>query len=440
MTAAVLHLHQLDVHKMKLPARTQKQELAFSYADKYPYSIIAKDPRLGKSRVAIEIREKYKNNCLIVCPSYLVPNWRKEILKWAGPKLITMFEKGSDIYDVFDSDYVIISFDLAQKAEWLFEWCDMLIIDEGHHLKSMSAKRTQFIHKNVFENSIKRVHILTGTPLKNRVKEFYSLLALMCYDPRAADSQFLDLYPTEIDFADRFSDREEFTMEIKNRYVQIVKWSGLKNVEELKKWLKGKYIRIRADKKDLPPLQTIPTLVSNSTDPNLWKAFESYFNGGKDGERESVMPKFKAEAALKKVPFTIKYADDLLEKVKCVLIYSDHVASAEAIAAHFGVRALTGKVPSKLRSKLATAFQNGEGKVCVATIGALKEGKDLFRSNDVLFNDQCWVPGDMVQAINRIRIMGDKTPKTVHKIFGSPQDEKISTALEEKMAVINAAT
>lgn len=425
---------------MKLPARTQKQELAFSYADNHPYSIIAKDPRLGKSRVAIELREKLKNNCLIVCPSYLVPNWRKEIIKWAGPKLITMFEKGSEIYDVFDSDYAIISFDLAQKAEWLFDWCDMLIIDEGHHLKSMSAKRTQFIHKNVFENSIKRVHVLTGTPLKNRVKEFYSLLALMNYDPRIADSEFLTAYPTEIDFADHFSNREEFTMEIKNRYVPIVKWSGLRNVEELRKWLKGKYIRIKADKKDLPDLQTISTLVSSAYDPHLWKAFESYFNGGQDDERSSVNPQYKAEAALKKVPFTIKYLEDLLEKVDCVLVYSDHVASAEVIAAHFGVRALTGKVPKKLRSKLADDFQAGHGRILPATIGALKEGKDLFRSNDVVFNDQCWVPGDMVQAINRIRIMGDKTPKTVHKIFGSPQDEKISVALEEKMAVIDAAT
>lgn len=423
---------------MSRPAFNRAQKLAFPFAEKHPYSILAVDPRLGKSRVAIELREKLGGNCLVLCPSYLVLNWVKEIRKWSGLSTeITAIQKGKDIYDLCDTDYAVVSYDLAQKAENFFDWADMVIIDEGHNLKSMDAKRTQFVHKVIYEYSIPRLHVLTGTPLKNRVKEFYSLLALMNYDPRVADSEFLKLYPSEIDFADQFSFRESYKIEINGKMVTILKWTGLRNLDELKTHLKGKYLRIKASTKDLPPVMFRPILISQSPDPGLLAAFNTHFQ---QDNKSSVKPEIKAEAALKKVPFTIKYIKDLLQEVDCVAVYSDHVAPAEAIAQAFGVKALTGKVPQKLRTRMADEFQAGKGRVLAATIGALKEGKDLYRANDIVLNDPPWVPGDIKQVINRIRIVGKKNPCMVHEIFGSPQDEYITLALKEKAEVIEAAT
>lgn len=429
---------------MKRPAATAKQKLAFRYALKNPYSIIAMDPRLGKSRVAIAIREKLNLNCLVVCPGYLVPNWPKEIFKWVKRKdpMVTVFQKGSQLYDVCDADYVVISYDLAKKADFLFEWADMVVLDEGHHLKSMVAKRTEFIHKNIYENSIPRMHVLTGTILKNRVKEFYSPLALTYYNPSEREVKFLDLYPSEIDFADQFSYRREFKVKVKTKRgrtvkMQIAKWEGLRNVDELRQHLKGRYIRIKADEKDLPPVQYKSIYVSDTPNRALLDAFNLYFEGEGTG---SVKPDIKATAALKKTPFTIKYAEDLLEERDCVLIYSDHVASCEAIAQHFGVPAVTGKMSGASRAVIAADFQAGKGRMICATIGALKEGQDLFRAKDIIFNDYPWVPGDLKQVVNRIRGLGQKAPRTVHKIVGSPQDDYIMQAIEEKLLVIEAAT
>lgn len=423
---------------MSRPAFNRAQARAFPFALKHPYSILALDPRLGKSRVAIEIREQLQNNCLVICPSYLVLNWVKEIRKWAAPDVqVTAIQKGADIYDICDSDFAVISYDLAKKAENFFDWADMVVIDEGHNLKSMDAQRTQFIHRCIYEYSIPRLHILTGTPIKNRVKEFYSLLALTNYNPRVADSQFLDRYPSEIDFADQFSNRRKYQLQIGNKRVTILKWEGLRNVHELKKHLKGKYLRIRATEDDLPPVMYKPILISETPDPDLLQTFNAHFEGDDAG---SVKSDKKAEAALKKVPFTVKYAQGLLEEVDCCLIYSDHVASAEAIAQKFNVRALTGKVSSKLRSRLADKFQAGEGKVLVATVGALKEGRDLYRANDIILNDYPWVPGDLKQVINRIRKVGKKNPCMVHEIFGSPQDSYITDVLKSKIEVIEKAT
>lgn len=428
------------------PPLKEYQRRAIDFAHKHPYSILALSPGLGKSRVAIEIQNKLKLNCLVVCPSYLISNWGKEISKWSvRGTMATLFKKGKDIYEPCDSDFVVTSYDLVQKAEHLFEWADMVVLDEGHALKSLKAKRTEFIHRVVYENSIKRLHILTGTPIKNRVQEFYSLLALCYYDPAVADSQFLEIFPSEIDFADHFSYRQEYTMQISGKWVTIMKWEGIKNVDELKGWLKDKYIRISSEVLGLPPVMNKTFQISDTDDPELLEAFTSYFlNNKKSAARSertgSVLPEHKAVAALKKVPFTIKYVENLLEEVECLLVYSDHIHPAKEIAAAFNVEAITGDMPSNKRAALADRFQAGEGKILVCTVGAMKEGKDLFRASHVVFNDLPWVPGDIKQVVHRVQRMGQKATCFIHKILGSPQDAYISEVIDNKMKTIEKAT
>lgn len=441
---------------MKRPPLRSHQVEAVAYADKNPYTILALDPRLGKSRCAIEIREKYKLNCLVICPSYLVDNWKIEIKKWVDSPIICAVHSGKEIPSAqflkqSTPGYVIVSYSLAQKAEHLFEWAAMAVLDEAPAIKSMNTKRSQFIHKNVFENSLKRVLLLTGTPIKNRVKEFYSLLAMTFYNPTTPQGRFLDLYPDEISFAERYSHSRSYEIEISGKFVTITNWFGIKNTEELKKWLKNRYIRIRdTDVLDMPDVSYKPVLISETPDKELLRAFLGHFTDDSDWEARrdmhrddrtgSVLPEHKAMAALKKVPFTVNYAKDLLEQADCVLIYTDHRESAKAIAKEFDVEPITGSMPAKKRGEMADRFQAGEGKVLVATIGSLKEGKDLFRANHLIFNDLCWVPGDMKQVINRMRVVGKKHKCTAHRIFGSPQDEYIAGVLDEKMETIEAAT
>lgn len=429
---------------MKIPKKfTAKQKLLFEYGMKHPYSLLCADPRLGKTPVAIYLQKNRNVNCLVICPSYLIVNWKNEIKKWSPESSVTIFQKGKDIYEVSDTDFVVTSYNLVQKAEHLFEWCDQVIIDEAHNLKSISTNRSQFIHRALFENSVKYFHGLTGTPIKNRVMEFYSLLALAEYNPRNKESKFLAKYPDELSFADDFSYRQTYKIPVTTKRgakfrKEIVKFTGLKNVGQLKNWLKDIYIRIRADASDLPPLVEKDILVSDFPNIKLLQAFEDYFNSGE--ETGSINPEMKVAAAMEKVPFTIEYAENLMEYSKCCLIYSDHVEPITKIAKHFKVSPITGAMSGKQRIKMVEDFQNGKTNILCATIGSLKEGANLFRSKDIIFNDYCWVPGDLSQVINRVRAIGEKESRTVHKILGSPQDLKIWAVLMEKQKVINAAT
>jgi superfamily II DNA or RNA helicase len=440
---------------------TEKQLKMIAYGQSHPYAIIAADMRTGKSRAAIEIAKSCALNCLIVCPAYLIANWKKEILKWSPSSSVTMFRKGKDIYDVCDSDFVVTSYDLIKKAEHLFEWADMVVADEIHALKNMAAKRTEFFHRAVYENSVKRLYGLTGTPIKNRVKEFYSLLALMNYNPDLKETSFLDTYPDEITFAEHFSFSETYDVRVskgkKTWKMPVTSYYGIRNVEELKSWLRGRYIRIKAGPKDLPPISYLDTLVSDIDNAALLAAFNNYFVSDVDIRKlvkakkiteaqarqmrtGSVLPEHKRNAAIQKTPFAIQYIENLLETVPCCLVYSDHREPIEKIAAHFKVPAITGSVPAAKRGQLVEDFQAGKLNILCATIGSLKEGADLYRARDMVLVDPSWIPGDISQVINRMRAMGEKHPRTVHRIMGSPQDEKIWQVLQEKMDTIQKAT
>lgn len=412
------------------------QETTRDFCVNHPYSIMALDMGLGKTPTSLAVWNKIgRGNCLVICPAYLLLNWEQEIRKFLGKEpIITIIRKGSEIYDAFDSDFVLISYTLSQKAEQLFEWADMVLLDEGQYVHSMKAKRTDFIHRAIYENSVKRLHILTGTPIKNRIEEYYSLIALCNYDPKKEKSEFLSRFPDSITFADYFSHRQEFKMEIRNKWVTIVKWTGVKNGDELKQYLKGHYIRFASDKVlklDVPVMKDI--LISNHPDKKLLAEFESHYsNEGND----SVMPTFKAEAALKKVPFTVHYVKDLLEQVDCVAIYSDHVASAEAIAREFNVPAITGKMNPNSRMQLGLDFQAGKSRVIAATIKSFSTGINLTRANNLVLNDYAWVPGDIKQVIHRIQRRGQTKKCVIHRILGSPQDRTILETVESKNQTI----
>jgi SNF2 family DNA or RNA helicase len=416
---------------------TLEQTEASEFMLRSPYCIVALPPGMGKTLTPLLVRYRLKNpRILVVCPAYLVHNWKAELKKYDDTLIVDVIKAGKDIETPLDADFVIISYDLAKKAECLFKWCNTLVCDEAQHLKSMSSGRTEAIHRFIYENSIRRVYLLTGTPIKNRIEEYYSLISICNYNPKLEFSYFLDKYPEVVTFADRFSYRNEFYVNKGYKEIQVVTWSGLKNETELKEWLKPIYFTRPAK---YPPVTRKDVIVSDENFPELMSAFNKYLEEDDSG---SVMPDAKAKAALNKVPFTIKYCKDLLdsEEADSLIIYTDHRESCYKLAQAFDVEPIDGSTPVSKRQKLADDFQFKRSKVIVATIGSFSTGITLTRGNNMVFNDYPWVPGDLDQAEHRINRMGQKRHCVYHRILASPQDKYILDVIEAKKEVIKRAT
>lgn len=409
------------------------------YGLKHPYFICAIDPGGGKSFCLLALHEKFNCKTLIVVPNYLLLKWHGEIQKWfKGTKKITLIQKKEQIYGLWDTDICLIGYSHLAGSEMLFEWADQVGIDEAQFLKEMTTQRSEFAHRFIYENSIKKLMLLTGTPIVNRVAEYYSLIALCNYNPRLnGKSPFLDKFPDAITFADHFSHRKSYTIEVNGRFVKIVKWIGVKNKEELKAWLDGIYIRF-TDKhwmKDKPIFINVP--VSSKSIPELEEAYEQFCIN-----ESGMSPTIKMEAAKMTVPYTIKFVRGLLDEgISKVVVFSDHVDPALEIAEEFKTKAVTGQINDTKKFLITQEFQNNpEMEVISGTIGSMSTGHDLFASHICVFNDESWVPGLNKQAWKRIHRIGATRQSLVYRMQGSPQHERISESLHQKMLDIEEVT
>ncbi|HLL96236.1 MAG TPA: DEAD/DEAH box helicase [Spirosoma sp.] len=146
-------------------------------------SLLADDMGLGKTLQIIALLLKFrhdggfkKQKGLVVMPTTLLTNWQKEIARFA-PELQARVYHGSGrrlpatshAYDLLLTTYGVVRSDLEtlKKTTWA-----VVIIDEAQNIKNADTEQTKAV------KSLKSpVRIaLSGTPVENRLSEFWSIM------------------------------------------------------------------------------------------------------------------------------------------------------------------------------------------------------------------------------------------------------------------------
>lgn len=410
------------------------QRTTVDFGKRTNYALYALEPGLGKSLCALTTAIETKSKTLIIVPTYLALNWKDEIKKFYPEKNVAVLPNKKDFYRPFDDDFIIITYSFLSEAEILFEWADMVVFDECHYLKDAKTKRSEAAHRLVYENSIKRLILLTGTPILNRVYELHSLLSLLHYDPRVEESPFLQKFPTYVHFANHFSFLSEKEIYRGKRKVTIQEWSGSKNTKELQDILSKVMIRFKSeDVLNLPPSEDIHIRVSDVSDEKLLDAFNAF--QAIEGNN-SVVGGVKRDAAIAKAPITAEYVKNLINNGMQVVVFSDHPDASEEIGRILGCPVVTGQTPNSTRHLYASKFQKGEYDCISATVGSFSTGINLHNAYNMVFNDYPWVPGALKQAKYRIIRVGQQNKCRIHFILGSFQDQYILKKLEDKDVTI----
>jgi SNF2 family DNA or RNA helicase len=143
-------------------------------------SIIADDMGLGKTLQVISLLLQYKQEgrfdqkkALIVVPTTLITNWQKEIERFA-PELIPHIYHGTKReFKTNDCDLVITSYGTLrsdaskfQKVKW-----EVLAIDEAQNIKNSGTEQAKAVKKLKADIKI----AISGTPVENRLSEYWSL-------------------------------------------------------------------------------------------------------------------------------------------------------------------------------------------------------------------------------------------------------------------------
>ena len=461
------------------PSRFQKIDSAIMAWHKYGCIINGSEMGVGKTLEAlmsseILIEEGKINKTIIVCPASIKLTWFSEINNWFPNRVkdtfvisgnknkrISILEKAKMHAGI---TYIVINYDLVGTSAEMGQTLDdnkdsnliailnivdkktLLICDEIHKLKNLSANRTSGVWR--IRKKVKHIIGLSGTPMKNNPFDLYSISKLMDEG----------IFGSKRNFEERFIDYDiTGRMKLKNEDHLRNCFSHFfirRRKEEVMPWLPPKthvnhYIELTTAQKimykdardkfiifllsgDIVSINNIMTQIlrfkqitasTHLLDP------ESPTNSGKLNYLEELLEDIIAESNEKVVVFS--YFRGMIEEVMSRF-------------AKFNPVMIMGAMSESKKEDSKYKFNEDDNCKLLAMTSSGTEGLNLQKKcSTMIFLDKMWVPGDNDQGEYRLHRRGQTKPVTIIDMMATIDGEntvdyKIEQVLLRKRKWFNA--
>ena len=400
--------------------------------------ILADDMGLGKTTsTIIAALETGAKKILIICPASLKINWEREIVNYSDrPCYIVEGKKFST-----ESDFVIVNYDILknfhdpkdkENSLLIQSKFELVILDEAHMVSNAQAQRTKII--NNFVKDIKRVWLLTGTPMTSRPMNYYNLLSII--ESPVAQNWMA--------YAIRYC--QGFQFRAGNRKIWNV--TGASNLEELRDRTSKQILRrLKEQVLDLPEKIITPVYLRTSSKEykDLMGEYYDWLENKKEESSSltiqfSKIMKVRKVIANEKVKETIEFVQNIIDQGKKVIIFTNFTDTLQLIHSHFGKESvyLDGSCNKVQRQYAVDQFQENEKvKVFVGNLKAAGVGLTLTAAEVVIMNDLSFVPAEHAQAEDRAYRYGQKNNVLVYyPIFENTIEGVIYDILNKKKKII----
>jgi len=320
---------------------------------------------------------------------------------------------------------------------------DCVICDEAHYLKSKDAVRSKTLIPIV--QSAQRRILLTGTPALSRPEELWTLLTCLEALPQSVSSFSA--------FTKQYCDAQQSWIGRR----RIWDTSGSSNVEELHDSVLRPVMirRLKADVlTELPPKQRrrVVLSLSKSEQTALAKVAKQLGQATATGDENLMrlrLGEFWTETGKQKRRATLEYLQEVLEGggERKVLVFAHHLAELDAVEQlmlKLGKKLIRidGGTPVPLRRSQVVSFQTEPAiQVAILSITAAGQGLTLTAASLALFFEMTWVPGQLLQAEDRLHRIGQKAQHIdIHyAIAPDSLDERMWSVLERKVKLLGRA-
>ena len=388
------------------PMQYQEDAIAFHLERKY--SINAFNMGLGKTFTALTAAHRTTLKTLVICPAYLVNTWKAEIEKAGMDKkqfLICSYSKIKKYYSTNRNSKI-----------------GFVIIDECHYLKNPETIRSKYTERFIRLDKPEYVLMLSGTPAKNNVGEYYNLLRVLNSGKKIEGFKFNNYFSFQYAFMNAAN--KPFGRNGSN----IVVFSGAKNQDRLKKMLDQVLVLKHKGEVDLPPQVDIMKIGDvTKFDKELKQQFKNIT------DKTSYMT-IKANAAQATTKHTKLVLEDIVDQGDQVIVFTEHVDAALDLAEEFCVQPITGKVSAEKRDAIVQKFKDGIDKVLVATYKTAGTGFTITNCKYMVFNDLSYSPSDVEQAKKRIHRIGQTETCYYIYMYVSRYFKQIQDKLVAKMS------
>lgn len=424
------------------------------FANQRLNTLIGDQPGLGKTMQAIcRANSMQARRVLVLCPASIRLQWVKQIRKW------TTMKWPYTVYPIMHgkagvhprAEWVIVSYDLTRseaiaKALLRGEY-DLLVIDEGHYLKTIDAGRTRAVFGHLdpkqdkhdpIASRAKSILMLTGTPLPNRPREAYVAARNLCWDS-------ID-FMSEDAFRNRFNPSR--TGETETGKVYVDERTGRHG--ELQARLRSNFMIRRLKREVMPqlklPIYDIVQVQETGAVKAALKA-ESLLGidtddwEGVDMETMGQVATVRRMMGVAIAPLAADYITDVLDggEEKVVVFFIHHEAGdilAERLA-KYGVLRVDGRTSASRKEAYKGAFIADRSKrVFLGQMLAIGTGTDGLQEvcGRCIAAEPDWTPGNNEQAVDRLD-RGGQT-RTVQADFlvapGSFAEKVLARAIEKR--------
>ena len=444
-----------------IPFPYQKKGIAYGLEKKHTF--VADDMGLGKTLQSISmVMASGLFPCLVVCPSTLKDNWKKEWMMVAGKRAMVLNDAVKTSWptyhevgmcDVFITNYESLSKYFVQEftngpdeplklPHIIFrkniEKFKSMVIDESHKCRNPDTIQAKLV-KGISKGK-EMVLCLTGTALVNSPRDLISQLGIL---------ERLKV----------FGGKDEFI----KRYVEVGKNKKPGNLKELNYYLHlNCYYRREKHEvlKDLPDKtrQIIQCEITNRKEyDQAENNFVSYLRNIKKCSDEEIERKLRGQlmvqmgilkqiSAKGKLRDLKEYMEDLLYAGHKVVIFCYLTEIIQSIKKMFpGSLTIYGEDTNEQRARSIELFQkDSNSKVIICNYKSGGVGITLTASSRVLFVEYPWTFADCSQCEDRCHRIGQKDNVECGYFLGKDTiDEYCYDVIQKKKSmhdIVNGST
>lgn len=422
-------------------------------------SIIADDMGLGKTLQVITLLAKMKEEgaidkkkALVVVPTGLLHNWQAEVKRFA-PGLTTGVYHGTarDLKDVvcMNADIILSTYgvvrsdaDILKKQKW-----QVLVIDEAQNIKNSDAAQSKAIRSIPANCYI----AMSGTPVENRLSEFWSIIDFTNKGYLGSAKDFSDSYAKPIQ---KYGDSH-----VAERFRKVTAPFLMRRLKTDKSIISD--LPDKIERNELASLTPEQAALYQETVNKCMAVIESM-----EGEDSQTL--FKRQGLILQMMLALKqicnhptqYLKDnrmdatlsgktemLLDMLRSiidadekVLIFTQFREMGDLLR-HF-IRTTLDEEPMfyhggcslKQRQEMVDRFQNNRNdRIFILSLKAAGTGLNLTAATHVIHYDLWWNPAVEAQATDRAYRIGQHKNVQVHRfITQNTFEERIDAMIQEK--------
>ena len=429
-------------------------------------SILADDMGLGKTLQTITFLQKLKNDgvfknkkVLVVVPTGLVSNWLSEFEKFSTEISVFTYHGHDRDIKKFNSDIMLTTYGLMRldvekikKIKWA-----VMIIDEAQNIKNQASAQS----KAVISVSADVRVALSGTPVENRLSEFWSIMNFVNGGYLGSAKRFSETYANPIQnlgdktraeklkkitapfMMRRLKTDKSIISDLpdkieQNEYVQLTASQAAiyqQTVEEALNEIKGVNAVNQQSlfKRQGLILQMILALKQICNHPALF--FKNSDHGASLSGKSEIL---------------LSLVESIIQNGQKALIFTQFKEMGEMLWKM--IADATGRKPLFLhggctleqRKVMIEKFQNQKQyHIFILTLKAAGTGLNLTAANHVIHYDLWWNPAVEAQATDRAYRIGQHQNVVVHRfITKNTFEEKIDKMIQDKkqLAEMTVAT